>query len=162
MQSKWKNGQISTNVARKTIYLLLLLALFSFRSLLPVAIAVEFTGPEQIILTWTGDPASSQTISWLMPGGSPAQVQYIEANVFNGSFNSARQVNTTGIAFDSIYYRYTANITGLTLVLNIFIELGEKVAGVIIYRLLLLRIWRNSPFYIWEMFSLDIQSGVVC
>jgi len=113
MQGKWKNRLFSTNAVRNTIYLLLLV-LFSFWSLLPTAVAGENARPEQIILTWTGDPDSSQTISWLMPGGSPAQVQYIEANVFNGSFNSARQVNITGIAFDSIYYRYTATITGLT------------------------------------------------
>ena len=85
MQGKWKNRLFSTNAVRNTIYLLLLV-LFSFWSLLPTAVAGENARPEQIILTWTGDPDSSQTISWLMPGGSPAQVQYIEANVFNGSF----------------------------------------------------------------------------
>lgn len=44
---------------------------------------------------------------------SPAWTQYLEADGFNGDFGFAQQIEVTGGKFDSVYYRYTANITGL-------------------------------------------------
>jgi len=57
----------------------LLLAVFFCWLLSPAALAGEAAKPEQIILTWTQDPAVSQTITWLIPDNSPARVQYLRA-----------------------------------------------------------------------------------
>ncbi|MDD3652588.1 MAG: metallophosphoesterase family protein [Desulfotomaculaceae bacterium] len=80
----------------------------------PVALAEESAKPEQIILTWTMDPATSQTITWLTPTNSPARVEYLIADEFIGNFDSAQQVDAGCSAFDSSNYRFTVNITGLT------------------------------------------------
>ena len=77
------------------------------------ALAEESVPPDKIILTWTTDPATSQTITWLMSGNSPAGIQYSEADKFNGDFESALQIEVGGGEFDSTHFRYTANITGL-------------------------------------------------
>lgn len=80
----------------------------------PTALAEESAKPEQIILTWTMDPTISQTITWLTPNNSPARLQYLSADGFDGNFDSAQQIDAGGAAFDSTHYRFTANITGLT------------------------------------------------
>lgn len=74
---------------------------------------IERSG-EQIILTWTADPTTSQTITWLMPNNLPAGVQYVEENEYTGSFDTAQQIDATMAEFDSTNYRYTVNVTGLT------------------------------------------------
>ena len=43
-------------------------------------------GPEKVILTWTGDPATSQTVTWLTPDVNADTIQYIESERFNGDF----------------------------------------------------------------------------
>ncbi|NLW38813.1 MAG: metallophosphoesterase family protein, partial [Peptococcaceae bacterium] len=92
----------------------LLLAVFFCWLLSPAALAGEAAKPEQIILTWTQDPAVSQTITWLIPDGSPARVQYLRADEFTGSFDAAREVEAECSAFGGANYRFTVNITGLT------------------------------------------------
>ncbi|OPX86462.1 MAG: Alkaline phosphatase precursor [Pelotomaculum sp. PtaB.Bin104] len=92
----------------------LLLAGFCCWFFSPVALAEESVNPEQVILTWTMDPATSQTITWLTPNNSPARVQYLIADEFIGNFNSAQQIDAGCSAFDSTNYHFTANITGLT------------------------------------------------
>lgn len=94
--------------------IILLLAVFCCWFFSPVALAEESAKPEQIILTWTMDPATSQTITWLTPNNSPARVQYLIADEFAGNFDSAQQIGAGCSAFDSTNYRFTANITGLT------------------------------------------------
>ena len=71
-------------------------------------------GPEQIILSWTDDPSSTQTITWLMSDNIAAQLQYMPAAAFSGGFAAASVVEVQGRAFDSNNYRYQANISGLT------------------------------------------------
>ena len=66
------------------------------------------------ILTWTDDPTNTQTITWLMSEALMAQVQYLEADEFTGNFDSALQIDATGIAFGSSHYRYSATLSGLT------------------------------------------------
>ena len=80
------------------------------------ALAEESPSPEQIILTWTADPTTTQTVNWLMPNNSLAWVQYLKAEEFGGNFDSAQQLKAKGAVFttDSSVYRYTANLTGLT------------------------------------------------
>ena len=92
----------------------LLLAVSSCRCFAPSALAEEdAAGPEQIILTWTEDPASSQTITWLMSDNLASQVQYLKADEFTGNFDSARQIDVDSTAFGSTY-RFTADLSGLT------------------------------------------------
>jgi len=107
-----------TKASTATFIVLCLLLAVSFCQLFsPVALAQETSQADQrirVILTWTDDPATTQTITWLMTGNSQASVQYLNAEEYNGSFDVARQVDVDGIAFDSSHYRYTATLTGLS------------------------------------------------
>lgn len=71
-------------------------------------------GPEQIILNWTGDPGSTQTVTWLCSDTTASQLQYMPAAGFNGDFSTASIVEAQGLPFDSNNCRYQANIKGLT------------------------------------------------
>ncbi len=71
-------------------------------------------GPEQIILSWTDDPGTTQTITWLMSDKLAARLQYMPAADFGGDFTSASVVEVQGRAFGSSNYRYQADISGLT------------------------------------------------
>jgi hypothetical protein len=71
-------------------------------------------GPEQIILTWTDDPASTQTVTWLSPDTTASQLQYMPAVDFNGDFPNASIIEAQMSPFGSSNYRYQAHITGLT------------------------------------------------
>lgn len=111
---KIKMGSIKTVTC-----LCLLLAIVVSLSYPAVARAHESLPPEQIILTWTGDPATTQTVTWLMPSSISAKVQYLRAENFDDTddaFDSAQEREIQGTAFDSgsTIYRYTANLTGLS------------------------------------------------
>jgi hypothetical protein len=109
------NKRCKEPIAR-IICMCLLLAVCVCWSFAPVAWAEESSPPSQIILTWTADPTTTQTITWLMPNDSPARVQYLHAGECEGNFDSAQQIEAQGELFDidSNLYRYTANLTGLT------------------------------------------------
>jgi len=92
----------------------LLLTIFFCCAFSPAVFAEGLAQTDQIILTWTADPATSQTITWLMSSNSLAHVQYLKAEDFNGNFDSARQIEAAGVVFDSTNYRYTATVSGLT------------------------------------------------
>jgi DNA repair exonuclease SbcCD nuclease subunit len=96
--------------------LCLLLVVCICWSFTPVAWAEESPPPSRIILTWTIDPTTTQTITWLMQNGSPSRVQYLRAEEYEGDFDSAEQIVAKGELFDTDgnIYRYTANLTGLT------------------------------------------------
>ncbi|OPZ74242.1 MAG: Alkaline phosphatase precursor [Firmicutes bacterium ADurb.Bin456] len=79
----------------------------------PAVLAGDSPGPKQIILTWTGDPLETQTITWLTPDNTPARVQYLSHDEFTGSFAAALEVSAGCSVFDSINYRCTANLTDL-------------------------------------------------
>jgi len=85
------------------VFLLLLVASYWF--LAPDAIADESAKPEQVILTWTGDPAGSQTITWLTPDNEPACVQYLSSDGFTGSFAGAQAISAGCSKFDSTNQR---------------------------------------------------------
>ncbi|HAP94091.1 MAG TPA: metallophosphoesterase [Desulfotomaculum sp.] len=115
MKPGWEHIKRIIPAALSTVCLALLLLAVSFSWFFsPVAFAKESARPGQIILTWTGDPATSQTITWLMPNNPPAWVQYLKADEFDGNFAHAQRMNAGGAAFDSAHYRYTVNISGLT------------------------------------------------
>lgn len=72
------------------------------------------SGPEQIILTWSQDPATTQTITWLTTDNDANKVQYIEATEYNDDFASASQTDAVLASFaDSSSYRCTATLTEL-------------------------------------------------
>lgn len=110
----YKKGKIRG--ASRIICLLVSLSVFFISYFSPAAsFAGEFAGPEQIILTWTGDPATSQTITWLTPNNGAGKVQYAVAEGFNGDFSAARQMTGAGASFaGSDNFRYTVTLTGLT------------------------------------------------
>ncbi|MGI6631381.1 MAG: fibronectin type III domain-containing protein [Bacillota bacterium] len=75
--------------------------------------AVENAKPERIILTWTMDPTTSQTITWLMPDAGTGWVEYLSAEEYTGNFDGAQKAEADCENFDSVNYRYTVNLTGL-------------------------------------------------
>lgn len=95
-----------------TVFLLAVFACCLFFT--PLTSAVEISPPTQIILTWTADPAITQTITWLMTTDEPAWVEYLEADGFDGSFDQASQIEAQSSILGSLYYRNTVNISGLT------------------------------------------------
>lgn len=68
---------------------------------------------DRVILSWTSNPDTTQTITWIMPTDFPAYVQYIEKDKFKGNFNNAKKVEVKGVPFDSVNYRYSVTLTGL-------------------------------------------------
>ncbi|MDF9409008.1 DUF1533 domain-containing protein [Pelotomaculum isophthalicicum JI] len=68
------------------------------------------------LLTWSGDPKTTQTVTWLMPQTfATAKVQYLEAAGFTGSFAGAQEAAAAGRAFgasgaDNLF---SVNLTGL-------------------------------------------------
>jgi hypothetical protein len=92
----------------------------------PAALADEVAKPEQIILSWTSDPLTSQTITWLGADDSLGQLQYQTKSSFNGSFDSAQQVEAEANKFDSRYYRYSINIRHLTPDTDYIYRLGKE------------------------------------
>ncbi len=116
MKLRFKSNKVNKEFVGIIIYLCLVLTISACWLFSSVAWAQESSSPEQIILTWTADPTTTQTITWLMFNNSPAWVQYLQAEEFEGNFDSAQQLEIEGTVFnnDSVLYRYTANLTGLT------------------------------------------------
>lgn len=91
-----------------------LLAFFCFCAIPGVAWAGEAMEPEQIILTWSQDPANSQTITWLTPDSEAKRLQYMEAVGANEDFTAASQIEAAGGLFaSSDHYRYSVVLTNL-------------------------------------------------
>lgn len=110
MQAGWKPG-----ISKYAALLGILCCLFWVGitgSNYPALATVQ--GPEQIILTWTDDPASTQTVTWLSPDTTASQLQYMPAVDFNGDFPNASIIEAQMSPFGSSNYRYQAHITGLT------------------------------------------------
>lgn len=79
-----------------------------------VSFAIDIVKPEQIILTWTEDPSTSQTITWLISADLPAQIQYVDEERFRiDNFSLGKELNVEGIPFAGNDFRYTVNINGL-------------------------------------------------
>lgn len=114
MNLGFKSQGRSRASAGKIIGLCLLLAVFCWGLFSPVALGQEASPTEQIVLTWTADPATTQTITWLMTSNSSACVQYLKAEEYSGDFGLAPQVEVDGTAFDLEHYRYTVTLSGLS------------------------------------------------
>ncbi|NLB53945.1 MAG: metallophosphoesterase family protein [Syntrophomonadaceae bacterium] len=115
--------------ARRIGYLVVFLfTLVSFCFFPTIAWAEASTG-EQIILTWSQDPATSQTITWLTPHNGANKVQYIEAAGYSGDFAAATQVETAGSQFgDSSHYRFSVVLANLESDTQYFYRVGSDEA----------------------------------
>jgi hypothetical protein len=100
--------------SRISCLLIVLFALFCSCCFPAAAWAEEVTRPGQIILTWTQDPATSQTITWLTPDAEANKLQYAESSGFDGDFSDAGLITATSEQFaGGDNYRYTVTITEL-------------------------------------------------
>ena len=75
-------------------------------------------GPSQIILSWTDNPSSSQSVIWCDNSGNDGYVQYVAVDSYTdeSSFNSTNQVQATSktVGYDSAAKTYCeATMTGL-------------------------------------------------
>ena len=78
--------------------------------------------PDQVMLTWSGDPQTTQTIQWRTgPSVTKGQVQWVKKSAYN-RFQPAQPKQTDAKTFrmknanllnDPVIHRYTATITGL-------------------------------------------------
>jgi hypothetical protein len=75
-------------------------------------------GPAEIILSWTADAASSQTVSWSLPQEEAGYFQYVSAADYAlDGFNSAAQISAAAERLSggggNSKWRYSATATGL-------------------------------------------------
>ena len=78
--------------------------------------------PDQVMLTWSGDPQTTQTIQWRTgPSVTKGQVQWVKKSAYN-RFQPAQPKQTNATTFkmenanllnDPVINRHTAKITGL-------------------------------------------------
>ena len=78
--------------------------------------------PDQVMLTWSGDPQTTQTIQWRTgPSVTKGQVQWVKKSAYN-RFQPAQPKQTNATTFrmenanllnDPVINRHTATITGL-------------------------------------------------
>jgi hypothetical protein len=103
-----------------------LFALVSLCFFPTIAWAEEATG-EQIILTWSQDPDTSQTITWLSPNSDADKLQYINSEEYTGDFETAIQVEAAGSQFAaSSQYRYSIVLTDLDPDTRYFYRIGSE------------------------------------
>jgi len=124
MKPVWKPSKIRIPTTVSILILAVLLLVGSFCGV-PAALGEASEGaPDQIVLTWTEDPATSQTITWLMSDDMTAQLQYMPAEEFNDNFASASIIEVQGNPFDSTHHRYQADISELTPDTSYFYRVG--------------------------------------
>lgn len=111
-RSEEKRSKITENSSKK-YRIFVLLALFVCLIIPKAAWAEDSVGPEQIILTWTQDPATTQTITWLTPNIEANQVCFMEATRFEGDFATARLMDAITVPFGNSQYRCTVTVSGL-------------------------------------------------
>lgn len=71
--------------------------------------------PDQMILSWTDDPYTTQTIAWRMTTDTGQErVQYIPAAASQGSFNGAQEETATKSLLYSGYWHFEATLKDLT------------------------------------------------
>lgn len=104
----------ASKACRISCLIVFVLTLVCFCFAPAVVLAEGIAAPEEIILTWSENPATTQTITWLTPVDHANIVQYIEAAGYNGDFSAARQADAVTASFaDSNNYRCTATLSGL-------------------------------------------------
>ncbi len=104
---------LKRHIGKLVTYLTVFAALFALFGMFNPAPALPGEGA---FLTWSGDPKTTQAITWLMPGDcTTARVQYLKETDFAGSFEQAVEVEVAGRAFgvsgtDNLF---STNLTGL-------------------------------------------------
>jgi predicted phosphodiesterase len=127
--------QFKTKTIRITIGLVMLVMVFSFLGIaLPgmasaaaasttsftvnpnsAATADNIVLPDQITLSWTEDPQTTQTIAWRsVSDAGQNQVQYLPAADFNGSFAGAQEATAAEASLYDGYLRLEVTLRGLT------------------------------------------------
>ncbi|WP_031514691.1 purple acid phosphatase family protein [Desulfofalx alkaliphila] len=104
---------------RKSLVSLAVMVLIIFMVINPVS-ASEGNGgpntglPDHIILSWTEDPQTTQTVTWRTgPDSTQNRVQYLPAAGFSGSFAEASEVTATAANLYHGHYQLEATIRGL-------------------------------------------------
>jgi hypothetical protein len=86
--------------------------------------------PDEIILSWTGDTETTQTVSWRTADAAFHVVQYLPAGSFDGSFDGAQVANAsasflyTGDVND--WYHEEATISGLSPATSYVYSVGRE------------------------------------
>lgn len=158
MQAGWKPG-----ISKYAALLGILCCLFWVGitgSNYPALATVQ--GPEQIILTWTDDPASTQTVTWLSPDTTASQLQYMPAVDFNGDFPNASIIEAQMSPFGSSNYRYQAHITGLTADTSYVYRVGSAEAWSETLSFTTAADSDTFSFCIWEMYRKAMKNGRIC
>ncbi|AGK99879.1 purple acid phosphatase family protein [Desulfoscipio gibsoniae] len=108
-------------IAVKTIIFLALSSLlFVFFSIVNPCFAEPGSGSlnsnlsEHIILSWTEDPGTTQTITWSTGDATRDRMQYQPAAGFSGSFDGALEVIADGSGSNNGLFHFEATIRGLT------------------------------------------------
>ena len=109
-----------SGIGKAFICLAFLALLFSFPPAVDVGSAAEVSGepntglPDYLILSWTEDPLTTQTISW-RTGTDITQdrVQYLPAAGFNGSFEGAQEVTGERKDLYEGHFRFEATLREL-------------------------------------------------
>lgn len=71
--------------------------------------------PDHLMLSWTDDPQTTQTISWRTgTDSSQDTVQYMPAAVFNGGFDGAEEVTGVASGLYDGHLHFEATLRGLT------------------------------------------------
>lgn len=71
--------------------------------------------PDEITLSWTGDPKTTETVSWRTTSDITQEyIQYIPTSNFYGDFNRAQQINAAESALYTGYNHFEATLTGLS------------------------------------------------
>ncbi len=101
----------------KTLYLVILLMLFSLAGFIYPDIARSEQGgvPEHIMLSWTADPLTTQTIAWnSVTAVGQDKLQYLPAASFDGSFNDAFEATALKTELYDGYFHYESTLSGLS------------------------------------------------
>lgn len=72
-----------------------------------------YSGPDQIILTWTGDPRTTQTVAWRVYGTGGGTVQYMLQDDFEGDFSSALEEDAPDSGLYDGFRHCEAELDGL-------------------------------------------------
>jgi|GEM_PF-1176879 len=130
MLFKFGLKKIKISEACRISFLLVVVMILTCFCFAPATVwAEEMSGPDQVILTWSQDPTTTQTITWLSPDSNTNKVQYIEAANYNGDFAVAGQINAILTPFAGTdHYRCTATLTELTPDTQYIYRVGNEAA----------------------------------
>lgn len=107
-----------------------LLMLFSLPAVInpEIAKANSLNGlPDQIILSWTDDPQTSQTIAWRAATDTGQErVQYLPVADFNGSFADAWEIMAAKTDLYLGYYHFETTLSGLSTNTKYIYRVGDE------------------------------------